>query len=124
MFDLRYHVASLAAVFLALIIGILVGVGIADRGLLDRGTRNLLEHQVAALRARLDAATKQSDAADREQKAAQSYIKDTYLKLVHNRLRGKHIALVFVGSVDGGIASTLDRALTDSGAQETPLRGL
>ena len=33
MFDLRYHVASLAAVFLALIIGILVGVGISDRGL-------------------------------------------------------------------------------------------
>jgi hypothetical protein len=32
MFDLRYHVASLAAVFLALIIGILVGVGISDRG--------------------------------------------------------------------------------------------
>jgi hypothetical protein len=124
MFDLRYHVASLAAVFLALIIGILVGVGIADRGLLDKGTRNLLEHQVADLRARLDAATKQSDAADREQKAAQSYIKDTYPKLVHNRLRGKHIALVFVGSVDGGIASTLDRALTDSGAQETRLRAL
>ena len=38
MFDLRYHVASLAAVFVALIIGILVGVGISDRGLVDRGT--------------------------------------------------------------------------------------
>ena len=36
MFDLRYHVASLAAVFLALLIGILVGVGISDRGLVDR----------------------------------------------------------------------------------------
>jgi len=36
MFDLRYHVASLTAVFLALVIGILVGVGIADRGLVDR----------------------------------------------------------------------------------------
>ena len=35
MFDLRYHVASLAAVFLALIIGILVGVGISGRGLVD-----------------------------------------------------------------------------------------
>ena len=32
MFDFRYHVASLVAVFLALVIGILVGVGIADRG--------------------------------------------------------------------------------------------
>ena len=32
MFDLRYHVASLAAVFVALIIGILVGVGLAGSG--------------------------------------------------------------------------------------------
>ena len=32
MFDLRYHVASLAAVFLALIIGILVGVGHLGEG--------------------------------------------------------------------------------------------
>ncbi|MGH3116966.1 MAG: copper transporter, partial [Gaiellales bacterium] len=28
MFDIRYHVASLAAVFIALVIGILVGVGL------------------------------------------------------------------------------------------------
>ena len=31
MFDLRYHVVSLAAVFLALVIGILLGVGISGR---------------------------------------------------------------------------------------------
>jgi hypothetical protein len=124
MFDLRYHVASLAAVFLALIIGILVGVGIADRGLLDKGTRSLLEHQVADLRARLDAATKQSAATNREQKAAQSYIKETYPILVRNRLRGTHIALVFVGPVDPGMASTLDQALTESGAEKTRLRAL
>ena len=39
MFDLRYHVASLAAVFLALVIGILVGVGIASHGLGDSERR-------------------------------------------------------------------------------------
>ena len=55
MFDLRYHVASLAAVFIALIIGILVGVGIADRGLLDKGTRRLLEDRITVLQNRLDA---------------------------------------------------------------------
>src|SRR5215210_7715993 len=54
MFDLRYHVASLAAVFLALIIGILVGVGIADRGYLDKVTRGLLEQEVANLQKQLD----------------------------------------------------------------------
>jgi hypothetical protein len=124
MFDLRYHVASLAAVFLALIIGILVGVGIADRGLLDKGAHNLLEHQVASLRKRLDEASQRSALADREQRAAESYINETYPVLVRNRLRGKHIAVVFVGSVDVGITSALDRSLSDAGAQEVRLRAL
>src|SRR5918994_1919438 len=40
MFDLRYHVASLAAVFVALLIGILVGVGLIGKriGLLFVGS--------------------------------------------------------------------------------------
>jgi len=53
MFDLRYHVASLAAVFLALVIGILVGVGIADRGYVDKAQRGLLEQRIAKLRSDL-----------------------------------------------------------------------
>ena len=52
MFDLRYHVASLAAVFLALVIGILVGVGISRRGLVDDAERKLLNEQIASLQSR------------------------------------------------------------------------
>ena len=40
MFDLRYHVASLAAVFLMLVVGILIGVGISGRGFVDDAERN------------------------------------------------------------------------------------
>ena len=39
MFDLRYHVASLAAVFLMLVVGILIGVGISGRGFVDDAER-------------------------------------------------------------------------------------
>ena len=124
MFDLRYHVASLAAVFLALIIGILVGVGIADRGLLDMGTKRLLEDRIAVLQNRLDNATQRTAAAAREQRAMQSYVKETYPVLVSNRLRGGHVAVVFVGSVDTGVSSAVERALTDAGAQETRMRAL
>src|SRR6266516_4304149 len=53
MFDLRYHVASLAAVFLALVIGILVGVGISDTGYVDKGYRGLLEQRIAKLQSDL-----------------------------------------------------------------------
>jgi Copper transport outer membrane protein, MctB len=124
MFDLRYHVASLAAVFLALIIGILVGVGIADRGLLDKGTKRLLQDRIAVLQNQLDNATQRTAAADREQRALQSYVKETYPVLVRNRLRGRHVAVVFVGDVKGDVSSAVERALTDAGAQETRLRAL
>ena len=124
MFDLRYHVASLAAVFLALVIGILVGVGISDRGLVDSANRSLLKQRVAQLQSELDAASKDSALSQREQRAAQVYMNETYPVLVRNRLRDKRIALVFVGSVDGGVRSTIERSLTDSGALEARFRSL
>src|SRR5207249_1874944 len=61
MFDLRYHVASLAAVFLALVIGILVGVGIADRGYVDKAQRGLLEQRITKLRSDLSDARTHAD---------------------------------------------------------------
>src|SRR5689334_20708839 len=124
MFDLRYHVASLAAVFLALVIGILVGVGIADRGLVDKANTHLLRQEVASLRTQLDRASKRSATTEREQAAAQSYIDKTYPVLARNRLRGKRIAVVFVGKVDSGLASTIDRAMTDSGGIQVRVRAL
>src|SRR5919201_1337000 len=97
MFDLRYHVASLAAVFLALVIGIVVGVGIADRGLVDKAR---------------DQATRLA----LEQKAARSFIEDAYPALMGGRLKGRRIALVFIGSVDGKIRSSVEQTLADAGA--------
>jgi len=124
MFDLRYQVASLAAVFLALVIGILVGVGISDQGLVDSAKRSLLEQRVARLQSQLDATSKTSALSQREQRAAQVYMSETYPVLVRNRLHGKRVAVLFVGSVDGGVRSTIERTLTDSGAVEERLRAL
>src|SRR5919109_2214229 len=119
MFDLRYHVASLAAVFLALVIGILVGVGIS--GPVDKGKTGLLEEEVASLRKQLDA---ESTDVSRERQAARTFINETYPALVRNRLRGKQVAVVFVGSVDGGNRSAVSRALTEAGALQLRLRAL
>ncbi len=124
MFDLRYHVASLAAVFLALIIGILVGVGISDRGLVDSAKTKFLQDEVASLQRRLDNKSTQKADQARERAAAQTFINETYPALAHNRLKGKQVAVVFVGSVDGGIRSSVTRALNDAGAQQVRLRAL
>ena len=55
MFDLRYHVASLAAVFVALLIGILVGVAMS--GKVDDAEKQSLQSDVNRLEAQLDAAS-------------------------------------------------------------------
>jgi hypothetical protein len=117
MFDLRYHVASLAAVFLALLIGILVGVGIADRGYVDKAQRGLLEQRISKLQSDLDAARKNADSLKVQQRATAAFVTDTYPELMANRLRGKNVALVFLGPVDANIQTSLDQALADSGAR-------
>jgi hypothetical protein len=116
MFDLRYHVASLAAVFLALVIGILVGVGIADRGYVDKAQRGLLEQRIAKLQSDLSDARKESENLSAQQQATQAFVTDTYPELMANRLRGKSIALVFLGPADGRVRALLEQALADAGA--------
>jgi hypothetical protein len=117
MFDLRYHVASLAAVFLALVIGILVGVGISDRGLVDKGVRGLLEQRIAALQDDLRGARRRADQLQAQQQAAEAFVTATYPALMQNRLRGKRFALVFLGPANARVRTTLEQALNDSNAQ-------
>lgn len=119
MFDLRYHVASLAAVFLALLIGILVGVGISGR--VEEKETDLLREQIDDLNARLEGASERRAGLDREQKAARGFLKDAYPALMDKRLQGKRIAVLFVGSVDTGLRDHVEQALADAGAR-APLR--
>jgi Copper transport outer membrane protein, MctB len=116
VFDLRYHVASLAGVFFALIIGILVGVALAERGGVDLRTQELLEQRIDVLQRRLDAAQRQAENAGRQQEAIRSFVEESYPAVMHDRLRGKRIALVFVGSVSGPLRSAVEQALEDAGA--------
>jgi Copper transport outer membrane protein, MctB len=120
MFDLRYHVASLAAVFLALIIGILVGVAISDPDLADRAELDLQREQIADLREQLDAASERSQ----EQQAAGDFLDASYTAVMKDRLAGRGIVVVFVGSVDKRLNSNVESALTDAGADVLRLRAL
>lgn len=114
MFDLRYHVASLAAVFLALVIGILVGVGLSGR--VDKAQHSLLQQRVNQLEGELSDARRHAGELSAEQKAAQAFIADTYPALMQSRLRGKRFALVFLGQVDPRLRGDLEQMLADSGA--------
>lgn len=120
MFDLRYHVASLAAVFLALIIGILVGVAISDPALVDRTELDRQAIQISRLRDQLDAESRRT----RQQEAAGEFVEAAYRAVMNGRLAGREIAVVFVGSVDNGLNDAVERALADAGAAVIRLRAL
>lgn len=119
MFDLRYHVASLAAVFLALLIGILVGVGISGKA--DEARNDELRREIADLRGQLESAADSRAGLQRAHEADEAFANDVYPVLIENRLRGKRIALLFIGSVDAG---HVQRALEDAGGSRVRMRAL
>ncbi len=116
MFDLRYHVASLAAVFVALIVGILVGVGLAGSGvnqadlLVARAQRDDWQRTAKAQKAQLD-----------EQAKTQKAFELAYPAVMRDLLTGKRLAVLFIGPKDGGINQAIERTLSDAGA-DPPVR--
>ena len=113
MFDLRYHVASLAAVFIALIIGILVGVGLAGSGV----TKNAELNRVKLENTRLNATAAQMNQQLRALGRTQKEFQLAYPALMANRLAGKQVAVLFIGAVDSGALGAIRNTLLDSGAQ-------
>jgi Copper transport outer membrane protein, MctB len=116
MFDLRYHVASLAAVFLALVIGILVGVGIS--GSVSKGEKSLEKQRIAQLQGQLSGTSATIDGLKKRQAAALAFMKTAYPVVMRNRLKGKRIAVVFVGPKDTTTNSLIDETLFDAGAAQ------
>ena len=119
MFDLRYHVASLAAVFVALLIGILVGVAMS--GKVDDAEKRSLRSDVHRLEAQLDAASERRSNGTREQKAFRVFVRNAYPALIADRLSDKRIAIVFVGPVDPAVRRDIQRAIEDAGSS-APVR--
>jgi hypothetical protein len=124
VFDLRYHVASLAAVFVALVLGIFVGVGLSGKGFVSDAERENLQASIDQLRAERDAAVARASDAAKRGKALDDFAKTTYPALVGGLLDGKSVGIVFVGSVDQGLASAVRRTVADAGGQLALVRAL
>jgi Copper transport outer membrane protein, MctB len=118
MFGLRYHVASLAAVFVALAVGILLGVAISGRvtdaseGLEEDNLRN--DNQ--RLQQDLEAARAAEDAANMRGEGSEELLARAYPELMSGRLEGEEVALIFLGPSDGSARADVERTLADAGA--------
>src|SRR5439155_22366113 len=110
MLDFRYHALSLVAVFLALAIGIVLGVTISDSLLSDaeRSLRSNLRSNVVD--ARSDATKARSQLAARNRMLDQ-----IYPGMVHDRLRGERVALISWGRLPGGLESGVRDAVHKAG---------
>jgi hypothetical protein len=111
VFDFRYHALSLAAIFIALVVGLLLGVAIGDKELVSSAKndlRNSLRRDVAQSNRERDSAR----AALREQ---EEFIDRSYPILTGGQLRGRKIGLVMLGT-EGDTPRLVKDALEPTGA--------
>jgi hypothetical protein len=120
MFDFRYHVASLAAVFFALVIGILVGVALASHGL-GNTERKRLEEDLRRAENQADVLRTQVETVMNGAAADRAFVEGTYKSAMAGRLKGRKIAVLFIGSSESLRRSAIATALADAGAG-SPLR--
>ena len=123
MFDLRYHVASLTAVFLALVIGILVGVGVSGRGFVTDAERTNFNNRLAALDAQLEEEQLRGDELERRQDAAQDFVESAYPVLAAGRLDDVDVAMLVIGSYDATV-DAVQRAIEDAGGDVARIRAV
>ena len=124
MFDLRYHVASLTAVFVALVIGILVGIGLSGKGFVNDAERANLTGKIADLQHERDVAQASLDAANRGARALDDFADAAYPSVVPGRLDGKKVAVLFVGPVDQGVSFAVGKGVRDAGGTVVRTRSI
>ena len=99
----RYHAASLAAVFLALAIGILIGVGLGHNVL--SGAQKDLEK---SLKSDLANTRDRNQALQGELNQQREFGEQSYPGLVGNLLSGKRIAVVALGGLPDDIKGDIE----------------
>src|SRR3954447_3695492 len=126
MLDFRYHALSLVAVFLALAIGIVLGVTIGNSLVTDaeRALRGNLRADVE--KAHSDAAQARSELSGRDHMLDQ-----IYPQLVATRLGGERVAVVSWGPLPNNVESGVRDAVSKGGGRidsisvfDTPLTAL
>src|SRR3954452_15282 len=115
MFDFRYHALSLVSVFLALVLGLLLGVAIGDRVLVSSAERDVR----ASLRADVRKAQRESDAKSAQLAQQDNFLQEAYPLMVGGRLSGERIGILALGAVTDEEVSDIRNALEQTGGRVT-----
>jgi hypothetical protein len=110
-YSARYHMASLAAVFLALAIGILIGSEFGDEIVSD--TRENLEN---SLTGNLEDAQDRADDLSRDLELSEDFGERVYPTLVGDRLADRRIGVLALGDISDKLAAEIEASLEATGA--------
>ena len=111
MFDYRYHALSLAAVLLALAVGVVIGVAIGDSNLVS-SAKNGIVHD---LKEEVNGSQHQSGQLRAQLTSEETFANDLYPIAVHGLLSGRNIGLVFLGSSSDRVNDFVRDAVTQAG---------
>jgi len=104
MYNFRYHLVSLVAVFLALAIGLLLGTIVVERGLLDTQRDAIVEGLQNEFRLLAD----ENGSLTQENVERESYMDDTLPVLIRGRLAEKTIVVMTNTGRTDGLGATND----------------
>lgn len=113
MLNWRYHFLSLGAVFLALALGIIVGIGLSDSGAIETGQTDL----ISDIRTNLDELSTRNSELERQQSISSTFQKDVYPFLIGGRLQGRQYALVMSSTVPDEMRESVVSSINVAGAQ-------
>lgn len=111
MFDFRYHALSLAAVLLALAVGVVIGVAIGDSDLVSSAKSGI----VRDLKEEVSGAQQRASKLSAELSSEQTFANDLYPIAVHGLLSGQSIGLVFLGGSSNRLNALVRDAVTQAG---------
>jgi copper transport outer membrane protein MctB len=114
MINFRFHVVSLIAIFLALALGVVIGAGVIDRGVVDA-----LDNRLDTVEARSERIKGDNDVLTGRNKQLQSMIGDLQPFAVAGKLKGDDLGVVAVRGVSGDQVSALVTAAQQADATVT-----
>jgi Copper transport outer membrane protein, MctB len=115
MLDYRYHALSLAAVLLALAVGVVIGVAIGDSNLVSSAKSGIVHD----LSSEVNAAQRQVGQLRAQLGAEEAFADDLYPIAVHGLLGGRSIGVVFLGALSDRVNGLVRDALTQAGGDLT-----
>lgn len=115
MFDLRYHIVSLVAVFLALTLGIVLGSSIAEKGVIEQGRKAAFDKLVNSIKGDISDLQNENTELKADLRQLDLVSQGTYKALTIDVLKDKNFLLITSADTGSSAAKDAKKAVADAG---------